>query len=93
MTRKHAVFNLIRRPILTHEVAVSKNTFLCEAGYHSDNVYHSCAYESLNGVIAFIMTTGVQPCKFVSQLLFFLPSKLHTQHFWFLEDTQMCRVL
>ena len=24
MTRKHAVFNLIRRPILTHEVAVSK---------------------------------------------------------------------
>ena len=59
MKRKHAVFNLIRRPILTHEVAVSKNTFLCEAGYHSDNVYHSCAYESLNGVIAFIMTTGV----------------------------------
>ena len=57
MTRKHAVFNLIRRPILTHEVAVSKNTFLCEAGYHSDNVYHSCAYESLNGVIALIMTT------------------------------------
>ena len=67
MTRKHAVFNLIRRPILTHEVAVSKNTFLCEAGYHSDNVYHSCAYESLNGVMAFIMTAGVQPCTLLSQ--------------------------
>ena len=36
-------------------------------GIHSDNVHHSCAYESLNGVMAFIMTTGVQPCTLLSQ--------------------------
>ena len=65
MTRKHAVYNFSQTDTDFTKVAVPKTPFLCEAGSHSDNVYHSCAYESLNGGMAFLMTKGIQPAHFL----------------------------
>ena len=41
--------------------------------------------------IFFVDRTVCEVCRDKIKILFFLPSKLHTQRFWFLEDTQGAR--